>query len=84
MAIERITVSIDKEFAEELRRIAKNKGKSLSKLIRDSLQEWLIDRERKEAGMAILKLIEEKGKLVSDEALKEIEAERRASDRDWA
>ena len=39
MAIERITVSIDKEFAEELRRIAKNKGKSLSKLIRDSLQE---------------------------------------------
>jgi metal-responsive CopG/Arc/MetJ family transcriptional regulator len=84
MAIERITVSIDKEFAEELRRIAKNKGKSLSKLIRDSLQEWLIDRERKEAGMAVLKLIEEKGKLVSDEALKEIEAERRASDRDWA
>ncbi|GAB6076046.1 CopG family ribbon-helix-helix protein [Desulfurobacterium crinifex] len=84
MAIERITVSIDKEFAEELRRIAKNKGKSLSKLIRDSLQEWLIDRERKEAGMAVLKLIEEKGKLVSDEALKEIEAERRASDRDRA
>ena len=63
MAIERITVSIDKEFAEELRRIAKNKGKSLSKLIRDSLQEWLIDRERKEAGMAVLKLIEEKGNL---------------------
>ena len=63
MAIERITVSIDKEFAEELRRIAKNKDKSLSKLIRDSLQEWLIDRERKEAGMAVLKLIEEKGNL---------------------
>ena len=79
MAIERITVSIDKEFAEELRRIAKNKGKSLSKLIRDSLQEWLIDRERKEAGMAVLKLIEEKGKLVSDEALKEVEVEREGS-----
>ncbi|RUM42390.1 MAG: hypothetical protein DSY34_01960 [Desulfurobacterium sp.] len=75
MAIERIT---DKELIE------KNKDKSLSKLIRDSFQEWLIDRERKEAGMAVLKLIEEKGKLVSDEALKELEAERRTSDRDWA
>jgi len=68
MAIERIT---DKELIE------KNKDKSLSKLIRDSFQEWLIDRERKEAGMAVLKLIEEKGKLVSDEALKELETERR-------
>jgi metal-responsive CopG/Arc/MetJ family transcriptional regulator len=77
MAIEKITVSIDKEFAEELRRIAKNKGKRLSKLIRDSFQEWLIDRERKEARMAILKLIEEKERLVSDKALKEVKAERR-------
>ncbi|SMP15313.1 hypothetical protein SAMN06265339_1382 [Desulfurobacterium pacificum] len=58
IAIEKITIIIDKKFAEELKRIAKDKRESFCKLIRDSLQKWLIDRERRRHG--VLKLIEEK------------------------
>jgi len=67
---ERITISMNRGLVEELRRLAKKEGVSLSKLIAKSLEEFLIERKKKEAGRKLLnfRLSEAETK----EALKEL------------
>ena len=75
--IERITISMDKEFVEELKRLANQEEKSLSSLVREALEEWLISTKRKSTGKALLALIKERDCVDEKEALKAIETMRR-------
>ena len=54
--IERVTISIDKRLVEELKSLAKKEGLSLSKLIARSLEEFLIERKKKEAGKKLMNI----------------------------
>ncbi len=54
--VERVTISMDKKLVDELRRLAKSEGTSLSKLISRSLEEFLIERKKKEAGRKLFKI----------------------------
>jgi len=62
---ERITVSIERELAEELRKMARKKKVSLSKLVAETLKEYLVERERKASGRQLLEV-----KLSKDEVRK--------------
>ena len=75
--VERITVSIDREFVEELKSLANQEEKSLSSLVREALEEWLISIRKKSAGKALLALLKEKSCIDEKEALKAIETMRR-------
>jgi len=75
--VERITISIDSEFADELRAMANQEGKSLSSLVREALEEWLITVRRKRAGEALLSLVKKRSLVDEEEALKTIEVMRR-------
>ena len=75
--VERITISIDSEFADELRAMANQEGKSLSSLVREALEEWLITVRRKRAGEALLSLVKKRSLVDEEEALKAIEVMRR-------
>ncbi len=77
MPVERITISIDREFAEELRNMANQEGKSLSSLVREALEEWILLMRRKRAGEALLSLIKERSRVDEKEALKTIKIMRR-------
>ncbi len=54
--IERVTISIDKRLVEELKSLAKKEGLSLSKLIARSLEEFLIERKKREAGKKLMNI----------------------------
>jgi len=75
----KFTISIEEELLEEIKSLAKKEGKSVSELIRTSLKDWLAERKRRQAGMKLFEFIGS----VSEDALKELEAERRI-DRGWA
>ena len=66
---ERITISIDKELLEELRHMAEGEGLSLSRFVSRSLEEFLIERKKKEAGMKLfqIKLSEDEAKIALEE-----------------
>jgi len=66
--VERVTISIDRRLAEELKSLAKKEGVSLSKLIAKSLEEFLIERKKKEAGRKLLGI-----KLTKEEAQEALE-----------
>ncbi len=66
--VERVTISIDRRLAEELKSLAKKEGVSLSKLIAESLEEFLIERKKKEAGRKLLGI-----KLTKEEAQEALE-----------
>ncbi len=68
--IERVTISIDKRLVEELKSLAKKEGLSLSKLISRSLEEFLIERKKKEAGKKLMSIRLTKEEV--REALKEL------------
>lgn len=76
---ERLTISVDREFASELRAIARREGKPLSRLIRDALEEWLMNL-RKKKGKRLLSLVKEKPRVDEEEALKAIKNMRK---REW-
>ncbi|TCK02483.1 DUF6364 family protein [Phorcysia thermohydrogeniphila] len=76
----RLTISIEEELLKEIKKLAKKEGKSVSEFVRSSLREWLTDRKRRQAGMRLLEFVGS----VSEDALKELEAERRRADRDWS
>ncbi|EDP74690.1 DUF6364 family protein [Hydrogenivirga sp. 128-5-R1-1] len=69
MPVVRVTVSLDKSLAEELKRLANKEGVSFSKLVAKSLEEFLIERKKKEAGRKLLevKLSEEESRLAMEE-----------------
>jgi metal-responsive CopG/Arc/MetJ family transcriptional regulator len=52
--IQRVTISLEKELVEELKNIAKKEGLSLSKFIAKSLEEYVIEKRKKEAGKKLL------------------------------
>ena len=66
---------MDRDLAEELKRLSKKEGVSLSKFVARSLEEFLIERKKKEAGKKLLRmrLSEEEGRL----AMKELSRMRR-------
>ena len=68
--VERVTISIDKRLVEELKNLAKKEGLSLSKLISRSLEEFLIERKKKEAGKKLMSIRLTKEEV--REALKEL------------
>ncbi len=67
--VERVTVSMDKELVEELKSLARKEGVSLSKFIARSLEEFVIERRKKEAGRRLLsfRLSESEAKQVLEE-----------------
>ncbi len=67
---ERITVSLDPRIAQELRTIAHREKISLSKLVAQAIQEYVVERKRKEAGRKLLKIRIDKDKL--DQAEREL------------
>ena len=67
---ERITVSLDPRIAQELRTIAHREKISLSKLVAQAVQEYVVERKRKEAGRKLLKIRIDKDKL--DQAEREL------------
>ena len=70
LMVERVTISIDRRLVEELKSLARKEGVSLSKLIAKSLEEFVIERKKKEAGRKLMsiRLTEEEAR----EALKEL------------
>ena len=52
--VERVTISMDKELVEELKSLARKEGMSLSRFIARSLEEFVIERRKKEAGRRLL------------------------------
>ncbi len=68
--VERVTISIDRRLVEELKSLAKKEGVSLSKLIARSLEEFLIERKKKEAGRKLMSIRLTKEEV--QEALKEL------------
>jgi len=54
--IQRVTISLEKELVEELKSIAKKEGLSLSKFIAKSLEEYVIEKRKKEAGKKLFKI----------------------------
>ncbi len=56
LMVERVTISIDKKLAEELKNLAKKEGVSLSKLIAKSLEEFVIERKKKKAGRRFMNI----------------------------
>jgi len=75
--VDRITVSIEKEFVEELKSLANQEEKSLSSLVREALEEWLISIRKKRAGKTLLALLKEKSCIDEKKALKAIETMRK-------
>ena len=69
MPVVRVTVSLDRDLVEELKRLSKKEGVSLSKFVARSLEEFLIERKKKEAGRKLLevRLSEEEGRLAMEE-----------------
>lgn len=67
--VERVTISMDKELVEELKSLARKEGMSLSKFIARSLEEFVIERRKKEAGRRLLnfRLSESEAKQVLEE-----------------
>jgi len=51
----RVTISMDKRIVEELKDLARKEGVSLSKFIAKSLEEFVIEKKRKEAGRKLLR-----------------------------
>jgi len=83
--IKRLTISIEEEFAEEIRRIAKAQGVPVSKVVSQALKEWLLDRRRREKGQKVLEVIRAKGgKAVDSSTLEVLRKMRREADRDWS
>ncbi len=74
--VERITVSLDKETVEELRRFSKQEGVSVSRLVKEAVEKWLLYEKRRRIGEKLLVLIGEKPR-VRREALDELEKIRR-------
>ena len=68
--IEKVTIFIDKRLVEELKSLAKKERLSLSKLISRSLEEFLIERKKKEAGKKLMSIRLTKEEV--REALKEL------------
>jgi len=54
--IQRVTISLEKELVEELKSIAKKEGLSLSKFIAKSLEEYVIEKRKKEVGKKLFKI----------------------------
>lgn len=54
--IQRVTISLEKELLEELKSMAKREKLSLSKFIAKSLEEYVIERKKKEAGRKLLRV----------------------------
>ncbi len=73
--VERVTISMDKKLLEELRRLAKSEGLSLSKLVSRSLEEFLIERKKREAGRKLFKI--KFSREEAQKALKELSRMRR-------
>ncbi len=69
MPVVRVTVSLDRDLVEELKRLSKKEGVSLSKFVARSLEEFLIERKKKKAGRKLLevRLSEEEGRLAMEE-----------------
>ena len=69
LMVERVTISMDKELVEELKSLARKEGVSLSKFIAKSLEEFVIERRKKEAGRRLLnfRLSESEAKQVLEE-----------------
>jgi len=74
--VKRVTISIDKEFAEELKAMASQEGKTLSRFVREALEEWIVAMRRKRTGEALLALIKEGSRINEEEALKTIKTMR--------
>ena len=78
----RLTISLDEDFAEDLKRIAKAKGEPVSRVVASALKEWLVDRERRHWGEEVLKLAEQGG-WVEEGALEELERMRDEDENRW-
>ena len=73
--VERVTVSMDKELIEELKSLARKEGMSLSKFISKSLEEFVIERRKKEAGRRLLSFRLSRSE--AEQALRELSRMRR-------
>ena len=73
---ERVTVSLDRETVEELRRLSRQEGRPVSRLVKEAIEKWLLHERKRRMGEKLLSLIEEKPR-VEREALDELEKMRR-------
>ncbi len=78
--IERLTFNVDTKFAEELRAIATQDRKPLSRPIRDALGEWITTLRRCRKGEKLLSLIREKTRVDENKALAAVKSMR---DKEW-
>ena len=75
----RITVNIKEELAREVRKLARNRGRSVSSLVSEAVEKYISELKRQEAGRKLLELA---GKLkVADDSLEELERGRQDEDR---
>ncbi len=73
--VERVTISMDKKLVEELKNLARKEGVSLSKFIAKSLEEFVIEQKKKEAGRKLLNF--KLSKSEAEQALEELSRMRR-------
>ena len=71
--VERVTVSLDKEIVEELRRLSRQEGKPVSALVREAVEKWILHERKRHAGEELLRLVRERPKVEEEAALKELE-----------
>jgi len=71
--VERVTVSLEREMVEELRRLSRQEGKSISGLVREAIEKWLLHERRRRAGEELLRLVEESSRVKEVEAFEKLE-----------
>ena len=79
--IQKVTVSLEKELVEELKSITKKEGLSLSKFIAKSLEEYIIEKRKKEAGKKLLKIKLRKKEI--EKAFEELRSIRKEETSSW-
>jgi len=75
--VKRVTVSLNKEIVESLKLIAIQEKKSISEIVREAIEGFILYQKRKQVGENLLNLVEKRPQLNKEEALKELERLRR-------
>ena len=70
--MQKLTITIKPFLLKELKRIAEQERRSLSSVVNSFLEEILIEKKRKRAGMKVLELVE-KSNYTSEEVSKALE-----------
>lgn len=77
----RVTVSVPEEIDDRVRKWAEEEGKSLSRIYADAVEAYVQEKRRERAVERVERILDRT--TVQPEALEELDAERKTSDRSF-